>query len=99
MMDFDTQKSAAHLRDGCATQEDRDRVLYFLAATRWTPDKLEAHIKDVHNSLCANCPERIKAAKACASSSLDWNSIIKSLIYVFGALIAIITELVQFVTR
>lgn len=99
MMDFDTQKSATRLLDGSATQEDRDRVLYFLAATRWTPDKLDEHIRTVHHTLCQNCPDR-KAAHATPSQPkqpLDWNGIIKALIYAFAILGTAIVSLIKLI--
>lgn len=107
MMDFDTQKSATRLLDGSATQEDRDRVLYFLAATRWTPDKLDEHIRTVHHTLCQNCPDR-KAAQAVQAAQpmqqhqpqrIDWNGIIKALIYAFSILGASILALVKLIPQ
>lgn len=105
MMDFDTQKSATRLLDGSATQEDRDRVLYFLAATRWTPDKLDEHIRTVHHTLCQNCPDR-KAAQAVQTAQpmhqpqpqrMDWNGIIKALIYAFAILGTAIVSLIKLI--
>ena len=95
MMDFDTQKSAARLRDGSADQNDRDRVLYFLASTRWTPDQLDEHIKDVHHNLCRDCPDRLKAQSQ--KLQIDWNGIIKSLIYAFTLLGTAIVALVKLI--
>ena len=87
-MDFETRRSAERLLTGDAAQEDRDRVLYFLAFTRWTPEKLNEYIKDVHNSLCNTCPERRPPSRA--SRSMDWTSIIKTLLWIIAGLVAIL---------
>lgn len=88
MMDFETQRSAERLITKDATQEDRDRVLYFLAKTRWSPSKLDEHIREVHNNLCERCPERSK-------QRLDWNKIIISVLWIIGALVGIIVTLTK----
>lgn len=87
MMDFETKRSAERLLTGDAEQEDRDRVLYFLASTRWTPEKLDEHIKEMHNSLCHSCPERQPHR---ANRSMDWTSIIKTLLWIIAGLVAIL---------
>jgi hypothetical protein len=97
MMDFDTSKSAARLLDGSATQEDRDRILYFLASTRWTPDKLDSHIREVHHALCKTCPDRIKSQNNAQRPQLDWNGIIKALIYAFSILGTAIVALIKLI--
>lgn len=100
-MDFETRQAKERLIAGSATQQDRDRVLYFLAESRWTPDQLDAHIRSVHGSLCATCPERQKSAVQVSRSPvrLDWNGIIKAIIYVVGALVGVITALVQLLSK
>ena len=100
-MDFETRQAKERLIAGSATQQDRDRVLYFLAESRWTPDQLDAHIRSVHGSLCATCPERQKAAVQVPRPPvrLDWNGIIKAIIYVVGALVGVITALVQLLSK
>lgn len=90
MMDIETSQAKGRLRDGNATQQDRDRILYFLAESRWTPEQLNQHIRDVHNSMCDHCPERNNKP-----TKLDWNSIIKTILWIFAALVAVIMTLTK----
>lgn len=92
MMDFETLQAKERLLSGAATQQDRDRVLYFLAESRWTPTQLEAHIKTVHNNLCQNCPERQHQ-----KIPLDWNGIVKAVIYAISILGTAIVALIKLI--
>lgn len=89
MMDFETKRSAERLLTGDAEQEDRDRVLYFLASSRWTPEKLDEHIKSVHNTLCQSCPER-HHGRPTSQKPMDWTAIIKTLLWIIAGLVAIL---------
>lgn len=91
-MDFETSQAKERLLAGSATQQDRDRVLYFLAESRWTPDQLNKHIREVHLQLCDRCPEKLKQT---ARPALDWNSIIKTLLWILAGLVAVIMTLTQ----
>lgn len=91
MMDIETSQAKGRLRDGNATQQDRDRILYFLAESRWTPEQLNQHIRDVHNSMCDHCPEKNRQQP----KGLDWNSIIKTLLWIFAGLVATLMTLTK----
>lgn len=91
MMDFETVQSKERLLSGTATQQDRDRVLYFLAESRWTPKMLDDHIQEVHSKLCDRCPEKIRQQP----KGLDWNSIIKTILWIFAGLVAVIMTLTK----
>lgn len=95
MMDFETKQSQERLITGTATQQDRDRVLYFLASSRWTPSQLDAHIREQHNSLCAQCVHR-KAATT--ESKLDTNALLKTLIYALAGAVSVIGSVFAFFT-
>lgn len=58
-MDFETKNAVERLRLGGADQRDRDRVLCYLADSRWTDDQLDRKIESRHNALCRECPVRI----------------------------------------
>lgn len=60
-MDFETKNAVERLRLGGADQRDRDRVLCYLADTRWTEAKLADKIERKHNELCRVCPVRTGA--------------------------------------
>lgn len=58
MIDLDTKNAIEKLRLGHADQRDRDRVLCYLADSRWTPEHLDKHIEERHTALCKDCPVR-----------------------------------------
>ena len=59
-MDFETKNAVERLRLGGADQRDRDRVLCYLADSRWTDDQLDRKIESRHNALCSQCPIKIE---------------------------------------
>lgn len=58
MIDLDTKNAIEKLRLGHADQRDRDRVLCYLADSRWTPEHLDKRIEERHTALCKDCPVR-----------------------------------------
>lgn len=75
-MDFETKHAVERLRLGGADQRDRDRVLCYLADSRWTDDQLDRKIESRHNALCSQCPIKIEhtagAGRSKAEKMLLW---------------------------
>lgn len=86
--DIDTRQSIAHLAAGTANQQDRDRVLYYLAVTRWDPERLRQTIERRHRELCAECKNQTK-------QRIDWGGILKTALWVIGALVAALLALLK----
>lgn len=90
----------AKLANGRASQEDRDHMLANVLvhvrdihANMWSEDRLIKLVQHTHNELCAHCARGKESQK-----SLDWQSLIKALIYALAAAISVIGSVVAWAT-
>ena len=89
--DLDTRQAIERLASGGATQQDRDRVLYYLAITRWDREKLQEVIDARHTALCAECP--LKNGKE--RTPIEWGGILKTALWAIAALAAALCALLR----
>lgn len=90
--DLDTRQAIERLASGGATQQDRDRVLYYLAITRWDREKLQEVIDARHMALCAECPLRNDKGNR---TPIEWGGILKTALWAIAALAAALCALLK----
>lgn len=90
-MDFETKNAVERLRLGGADQRDRDRVLCYLADSRWTGEQLEAKIEETHNDLCRECPIKIEYNSGSSFKGKTEKALFWALMAVIGILSALVT--------
>lgn len=90
--DLDTRQAIERLASGGATQQDRDRVLYYLAITRWDREKLQEVIDARHTALCAECPLRNDKGNR---QPIEWGGILKTALWAIAALAAALCALLK----
>lgn len=90
----------AKLANGRASQEDRDHMLANLLvhvreihANMWSEDRLIKLVQATHTDMCSHCARGQSQPK-----QLDWQPLLKALIYALAAAISVIGSVVAWAT-
>lgn len=95
-LDYETAQARENLLSGTPDPKSIGRAVWWIMENLWTIDQLRVVVRDIHKQECSACPHQISQAQPTpVRQPLDYNAIIKSLIWAITSLIGIITALLK----